>query len=110
MGLDMIDVGWLSILPPVIAIVLALTTKEVYSSLFLGVISGTLIDCMATGQSVIRAVSYAFDMMAQKIGDNGYMIIFLVLLGALIVVVTRSGGTYAYGQWAAKRIRGPISA
>ena len=38
------------------------------------------------------------------------MIIFLVLLGALIVVVTRSGGTYAYGQWAAKRIRGPISA
>ena len=110
MGLDMIDVGWLSILPPVIAIVLALTTKEVYSSLFLGVISGTLIYCLATGQSVIRAVSYAFDMMAQKIGDNGYMIIFLVLLGALIVVVTRSGGTYAYGQWAAKRIRGPISA
>lgn len=105
MGLEMIDAGWLSILPPVVAITLALLTKEVYSSLFLGIFTGMCVYCFSTGSSLLRAVTYVFDMMAVKIGDNGYMIIFLVLLGSLVVTVTRSGGTAAYGQWAIRRIR-----
>ena len=96
----MIESGWISLLPPLIAITLALLTKEVYSSLFLGVLSGMLIYCFSTGGSVLQAVTYVFDMIAGKIGENGYMIIFLVLLGSLVVVVTRSGGSNAYGQWA----------
>lgn len=110
MGLEMIDAGWLSILPPLIAITLALISKEVYSSLFLGILSGMCVYSLSTGGNVLQAVTYVFDMMARKIGENGYMILFLVLLGSLVVVVTRSGGSDAYGQWAGRRIRKRISA
>ncbi len=110
MGLEMIDVGWLSVLPPLIAITLALISKEVYSSLFLGVLSGMCVYCFSTGGDILQAVTYVFDMIALKIGENGYMIIFLVLLGSLVVVVTRSGGSGAYGQWAGKRIKKAVSA
>lgn len=110
MGLEMIEAGWLSILPPLIAITLALITKEVYSSLFLGILSGMCVYCFLGGGNILMAVTYVFDMIAAKIGENGYMIIFLVLLGSLVVVVTRSGGSEAYGRWAGKRIRGPVSA
>ncbi|MCM1542774.1 MAG: Na+/H+ antiporter NhaC family protein [Blautia sp.] len=110
MGLEMIDAGWLSILPPLIAITLALISKEVYSSLFLGILSGMCVYCFSTGGNLLQAVTCVFDMMALKIGENGYMIIFLVLLGSLVVIVTRSGGSDAYGQWAGKRIRKPVSA
>lgn len=105
MGLEMIEAGWLSILPPLIAITLALISKEVYSSLFLGIFSGMCIYCFCTGGNILQAVTYVFDMLAAKIGQNGYMIIFLVLLGSLVVIVTRSGGSDAYGQWAGKRIK-----
>lgn len=110
MNLEMIEAGWLSLLPPLIAITLALISKEVYSSLFLGVLTGMLVYCFRTGGNVLQAVTYAFDMIAAKIGENGYMIIFLVLLGSLVVVVTRSGGSNAYGQWAGKRIKNKVSA
>lgn len=110
MNLEMIEAGWLSILPPLIAIILALISKEVYSSLFLGILTGMFIYCFSTGGNVLQAVTYVFDMIAAKIGENGYMIIFLVLLGSLVVVVTRSGGSDAYGQWAGKRIKNKVSA
>lgn len=110
MGLEMIDAGWLSVLPPLIAITLALISKEVYSSLFLGILSGMCVYCFSAGGNVLQAVTYVFDMMALKIGENGYMIIFLVLLGSLVVIVTRSGGSDAYGKWAGKRIRKTVSA
>ena len=110
MGLEMIDAGWLSILPPVVAITLALLTKEVYSSLFVGVLTGMCVYCFSTGGNLLQAVTYVFDMTAGKISENGYMIIFLVLLGSLVVLVSRSGGTDAYGQWAIRRIRTKRSA
>lgn len=105
MAFETIQAGWMSILPPVIAITLALISREVYSSLFVGILSGMCVYCWHTGGDLLQAVRYVFDMMAAKIGENGYMIIFLVLLGSLVVVVTRSGGSAAYGQWAGKRIK-----
>ena len=110
MGLEMIDAGWLSILPPVVAITLALLTKEVYSSLFVGILTGMCVYCFSTGGNILQVVTYAFDMIAGKISENGYMIIFLVLLGSLVVIVSRSGGTNAYGKWAIRRIRSKRSA
>ena len=110
MGLEMIDAGWLSILPPVVAITLALLTKEVYSSLFVGVLTGMCVYCFSTGGNLLQAITYVFDMIAGKISENGSMIIFLVLLGSLVVLVSRSGGTEAYGQWAIRRIRTKRSA
>ncbi len=110
MNLEMVETGWLSLLPPLVAITLALISKEVYSSLFLGVLTGMCVYCFSTGGSLLQAVTYVFDMIAVKIGENGYMIIFLVLLGSLVVIVTRSGGSNAYGQWAGKRIKTSVGA
>ena len=110
MGVEMIEAGWLSILPPLIAIVLALVTKEVFSSLLAGIFSGMLIYSFSTGGSLMTAVTYVFDMMAAKIGDNGYMILFLSLLGALVVIVTMAGGSRAYGKWASGKLKSPVSA
>lgn len=106
----MIEAGWLSILPPLIAIVLALKTKEVYSSLFFGVLSGMLIYCFKTGRTILEAVRLVLDMVAYKIGDNGYMILYLSLLGSVVMVVTMAGGSRAYGQWASSKLKTKRSA
>ena len=105
MEFTMIETGWLSLLPPIIAITLALLTKEVYSSLFIGLFSGMLIYSFASGGTVIKAVATTFDMMYSKIADNAYMIIFLALLWAVVILVSRSGGSEAYGRWAGKRLK-----
>lgn len=110
MEFTMIETGWLSILPPLIAITLALITKEVYSSLFAGVISGVLIYSFSSGGSLVSAAALTFDMMSAKIADNAYMIIFLALLWAVVLLVSRSGGSSAYGRWAGKRIKTKRSA
>ena len=110
MGLEMIETGWLSILPPLIAIILALKTKEVYSSLFAGVFSGMLIYCFKTGSTILEAIRYVLDMVAYKIGDNGYMILYLSLLGSVVMVVTMAGGSRAYGKWASTKLKSKRSA
>lgn len=110
MEFTMIETGWLSILPPIIAIVLALLTKEVYSSLFIGLFSGMLIYSFAGGGTIISAVATTFDMMYSKIADNAYMIIFLALLWAVVSLVSKSGGSEAYGRWAGKRLNTKRSA
>lgn len=89
--------GWLSILPPIIAIILALLTKEVIFSLIVGIFAGGLI---FTKGNILLAIETVFSLMAEKIGGNGSMLIFLGLLGALVYVMNRAGGSYAYGQWA----------
>ena len=106
----MIEAGWLSILPPLIAIILALKTKEVYSSLFAGVFSGMLIYCFKTGSTLLEAVRLVLDMIAYKLGDNGYMILYLSLLGSVVMVVTMAGGSRAYGQWASTKLKTKKSA
>ena len=94
--------GWLSILPPIIAIILALLTKEVIFSLIVGIFAGGLI---FTKGNILLAIETVFSLMAEKIGGNGSMLIFLGLLGALVYVMNRAGGSYAYGQWAGKRVK-----
>ncbi len=110
MEFTMIETGWLSIVPPIIAIVLALLTKEVYSSLFIGLFSGMLIYSFVGGGTIISAVATTFDMMYSKIADNAYMIIFLALLWAVVSLVSKSGGSEAYGRWAGKRLNTKRSA
>ena len=105
MEFALIETGWWSLLPPLVAIALALITKEVYSSLFIGVFSGMLIYTFAGGGSVFSSVSLMFDMMSSKIADNAYMIIFLALLWAVINLVSKSGGSLAYGRWVGKKLK-----
>ena len=103
--MEAIDVGWLGILPPIIAITLALVTKEVISSLIIGILSGTFIYAMHTGEGLVGTVSVAFRLMAEKMGDNTPIILFLAFLGSLVAVVTMAGGSKAYGSWAASKIK-----
>lgn len=110
MDFVMIETGWLSIMPPIIAIVLALITKEVYSSLFIGIISGMFIYACAGDGTLLSAVAMTFDMMCSKIADNAYMIIFLALLWAVVSLVSKSGGSEAYGRWAGAKLKSKRSA
>ena len=96
-----------SILPPVITIVLALWTKEVYMSLIIGIFSGAL---LFTGGNILTAILTMFEVMADKVGSNVNILVFLVILGILVAAITRSGATKAYGDWAVKTIKGPRSA
>ena len=100
----MIETGWISTLPPLIAIALALITKEVYSALFLGLLSGMIIYVVSAKEPFVAIFSHLFDMMAAKIADNSYMIIFLALLWAVITLIGRSGGMAAYGRWAERKL------
>ena len=110
MEFTMVEAGWVSLLPPLIAIVLALITKEVYSSLLAGLFSGTIIYAVFSGGGFVSAIATAFDMMYAKIADNAYMIIFLGLLWAVVMLVSKSGGSEAYGRWAGKRLKNKRSA
>lgn len=94
----------LSLLPPIIAIALALLTKEVYSSLFVGILSGALIYANWNPWGMILGT---FDTMISKICDswNVGILIFLVLLGMMVSLVNKAGGSAAYGRWASKRIK-----
>lgn len=103
--MDAINAGWLSIIPPIIAIALALLTKEVISSLIIGILSGTLIYAFSTGGGVVKAIDVTFGLMAQKLGENAAIIIFLACLGALVTIITMAGGSRAYGDWAANKIK-----
>ena len=96
---------WWSIVPPIVAIGLALLTKEVFSSLLVGIFTGTLIYAVGTdGHVVMSTLETAFSMMAKKVDFN--ILIFCSLLGALVYLISLSGGTVAYGRASTKIIRG----
>ena len=94
----------LSLLPPIIAIALALLTKEVYSSLFVGILSGALIYANWNPWNMVLGT---FDTMIGKICDswNVGILIFLVLLGMMVSMINKAGGSAAYGRWAAEHIK-----
>ena len=94
------EFGILSVVPPIVAIFLALITKEVITSLLLGIVAGGLI---LTGGDIVLAFEKVFTLMGTKVGDNALMVIFLALLGSLVMVMNMAGGSFAYGKWASKR-------
>ena len=100
---------FLALLPPIIAIALALLTKEVYSSLFVGILSGALI---YTNFSPWNMVLNTFDVMISMICDswNIGILIFLVLLGMMVSMINKAGGSAAYGRWAARKIKSKTGA
>ena len=101
--------GILSLLPPVIAITLALITKEVISSLLVGILTGTLIYSLNTGLNpIVGTVDITFKLMTQRMDVS--ILLFLALLGALVVVVSMAGGSRAYGRWASEKLRSKRSA
>lgn len=106
--MEPIQVGFLCLLPPLIAIALALITKEVISSLIIGIFTGTVIYTVHVGGGLAGAVSNMFTIMSDEFSAS--MIIFLSLLGALVAVVSMAGGSRAYGNWASGKVRSAQSA
>ena len=91
-----------SLLPPVVAIVLALITKEVYSSLFIGIIVGFLLQA---DFNPINAFNLFITELGGNIGGNAGILIFLVILGTMVALMIRAGGSKAYGDWAVAHIK-----
>ena len=96
---------WWALVPPLLAILLAFITKEVYSSLFIGVAVGAL---LYTGFHPWNAFVSFFDIMKNSMNLN--ILIFDVLLGMIIVLMAKSGGSAAYGKWAGTKIKTKKSA
>ena len=95
----------MALAPPVIAIVLALITKEVYSSLFIGVLAGAL---LYSNFNIVGAFdAIVNDGLIANVGDvgNAGILIFLVLLGIMVALVNAAGGSAAFGRWAKKRVK-----
>ena len=98
-----------ALLPPIIAIALALITKEVYSSLFIGILSGAL---LYSNFNLWGMVTNSFGVMVSKLADswNVGILIFLVVLGMMVSLVNKAGGSAAYGRWAQTHIKNRVGA
>ena len=97
-----------ALLPPVIAIGLALITKEVYSSLFIGIITGALLYANFNLELMLQTMFFhEKGGMIFKLADswNVGILVFLVVLGILVAVMNKAGGSAAFGDWASKRIK-----
>lgn len=98
-----------SLFPPVIAIGLALIAKEVYSSLFVGILSGGIIYAAASGtgfEGTFKAVVQDGLITNLSNAYNVGILVFLVVLGIIVVLMNKAGGSRAYGEWAAAHIKG----
>ena len=94
-----------ALLPPVIAITLALVTKEVYSSLFVGILAGGLLYSNFSFEGTILHVFN--DGIVSVLSDsyNVGILVFLVILGVMVCLMNKAGGSAAFGRWAAKNIK-----
>ena len=106
---ELINTGVWSIVPPLLALGLALITKEVYSSLTIGVFVGMVIYVFTLDgpgpEQLIQAFTMVPQMMAEQIANNGALLLFLALLGALVVLIAIAGGSRAYGEWVTKHVK-----
>ena len=106
-GASLAETAW-SLLPPVIAIVLALITKEAYSALFIGVIVGAL---FTTNFHPVETLDTVVNTgLISAIADNAGIFLFLVLLGIIVALVNKAGGSAAFGRWAKTHIKTRVGA
>jgi len=99
-----------SLLPPIIAITLALVTKEVYSSLFIGIVTGAL---LYSDFSFEGTLTHAFNDGVVSVLSDSYnvgILVFLVILGVMVSLMNRAGGSAAFGRWAQANIKSRVGA
>lgn len=107
--MDMYATFW-ALVPPIVAIILALITKEVYSSLFIGIVVGAL---FYSGFSFEGTVTHVFqDGMFSVLSEtsNIGILIFLVILGTMVALMNKAGGSAAFGNWASTHIKTRVGA
>ena len=114
----MIGTAW-SLLPPIVAIALALKTKEVYSSLFIGIVLGAILYSVSLGTGIDGFLAHLLNDtvgtgadaksygMIHCLSDswNVGILVFLVLLGSMVSLMNKAGGSAAFGRWAVKHVR-----
>ena len=103
------NTGW-ALLPPIIAIALALITKEVYSSLFIGIVVGGLLYSNFTFETTVLHVFNGGILASVTDGYNMSILVFLVILGAMVCLMNRAGGSAAFGRWAQTHIKSRVGA
>ena len=99
-----------ALVPPLIAIVLALITKEVYSSLFVGILVGSLFYANFSPEKTILHITQGGLLAVVADSYNVGILVFLVMLGAIVQMMNKSGGSAAFGQWAGKHIKTRVGA
>ena len=97
-----------ALVPPIVAIVLALITKEAYSSLFIGILVGALFQCNFAPVDTLDTI--VNDGLMTAIADNAGIFLFLVILGAIVALVNAAGGSAAFGRWAERNIKSRVGA
>ncbi len=121
--MNMIGTFW-SLIPPVVAIVLALITKEVYSSLFIGIVIGAVFYAISAGTGFAGFIAHLLNNTVGEGDDaasygliscisdsyNVGILVFLVLLGTMVALMNKAGGSAAFGNWAKKHIKSKIGA
>ncbi len=106
-GVETAGTFW-ALVPPIVAIALALITKEVYSSLFVGVVVGGIFAC---GGSAAKAVDHVVsDGLISAISNTAGIFLFLVILGTIVALINKSGASAAFGRWAKTHIKSRIGA
>ena len=99
-----------ALVPPIVAILLALITKEVYSSLFIGILMGGL---LYSGGQMEKTIVHIFEGGIISVLSDAYnvgILVFLVILGAMVSLMNRAGGSAAFGRWAGTRIKRRVGA
>ena len=102
-----------SLVPAIVAIVLALCTKEVYSSLFIGIVIGGIFYAIDAASGFAGFFNHVFkDGMISQLSDswNVGILVFLVVLGTMVALMNRAGGSAAFGNWAKKHIKTKVGA
>ena len=121
--MNMIGTFW-SLVPPVVAIALALITKEVYSSLFIGIVIGAVFYSVSVGSGFAGFISHLLNNTVGEGDDsvtygliscisdsyNVGIITFLVILGTIVALMNKAGGSAAFGKWAKEHIKTKIGA
>lgn len=116
--MNFIGTYW-ALVPPLVAILLALITKEVYSSLFVGIVLGAVFFCVSTGSGVDGFVTHLLDNTVGEGNDaqsyglihclsdnwNVGILVFLVILGTMVALMNKAGGSAAFGKWASKHVK-----
>lgn len=97
-----------ALVPPIVAIILALITKEVYSSLFVGILLGALFYSNFNPVTGLDAIIN--DGMVPAVADSAGIMLFLVILGAMVALINRAGGSAAFGRWAETHIKTRVGA
>jgi Na+/H+ antiporter NhaC len=106
-GVGFVASAW-ALLPPLVAIVLALVTKEAYSSLFIGIVLGAVMAAGCDFKATLDMVTV--DSISTAVADNAGILVFLVILGTIVALVNKSGASRAFGNWAQKNIKTKVGA